>query len=63
MTATDVIRYLALVDRRMFIIEHSGMSWQPEYGPELESIDQELVDLRKVIDAEHIRRKGHKCKK
>lgn len=57
MTATDVIQYLALADRRMFIIEHSGVSWRPEYGPELESIDRELARLRKVIDAEHIRRK------
>lgn len=57
MTAADVTQYLALVERRMFIIEHSGMSWQPEYGPELDSIDRELVKLRKVIDAEHTRRK------
>jgi len=57
MTAADVTQYLALVDRRMFIVEHSGMSWKPEYGPELESIDQELVKLRKVIDAEQARRK------
>lgn len=57
MTVADVTRYLALVDRRMFIIEHSGISWRSEYGPELESINQELVKLRKVIDAEHIRRK------
>lgn len=57
MTAADVTRYLALVDRRMFILEHSGVDWWPEYGSELESIDQELVKLRKVIDAEHARRK------
>ena len=57
MTAADVTRYLALADRRMFIIEHSGISWRPEYEPELESIDQELVKMRKVIDAEHARRK------
>lgn len=57
MTVADITRYLALVDRRMFIIEHSGISWRPEYETELESIDQELVKLRKVIDAEHIRRK------
>lgn len=57
MTAADVTQYLALVDRRMFIIEHSGISWRPEYEQELESVDQELAKLRKVIDAEHIRRK------
>ncbi|GLB28154.1 hypothetical protein LAD12857_00770 [Lacrimispora amygdalina] len=57
MTAADVIRYLALVERRMFIIEHSGMSWRPEYEPELKSIDRELVKLRRVIDAEHAKRK------
>lgn len=57
MTAADVTQYLALVDRRMFIIEHSGISWRLEYGSELESIDRELVKLRKVIDTEHTRRK------
>jgi hypothetical protein len=57
MTAADVIQYLALVDCRMFIVEHSGISWRPEYEPELESIDQELAKLRKVIDVEHTRRK------
>lgn len=63
MTAADVTLYLALVSRRMFIIEHSGISWRPEYEPELESIDQELAKLRKVINAEHARRKEQKCKK
>lgn len=57
MTVADVTQYLALVERRMFIIEHSGVSWLPEYEQELKSIDQELAKLRKVIDAEHIRRK------
>lgn len=57
MTASDITRYLELVNRRMFIVENSGMSWKPEYEQELESIDQELAKLRKVIDAEHIRRK------
>lgn len=35
----------------------TGVSWQPEYGPELESIDQEPAKMRKVIDTEHTRRK------
>lgn len=57
MTTADITRYLVLVDRRMFLIEHSGVSWRPEYGPELEYLNQELAKFRKVIDVEHARRK------
>ena len=56
MTDKEVSRYLELVERRLFILTHSGVDWQPEYGPELVRIDQELAKLRKVVDAEHERR-------
>ena len=51
MTDKEIIRYLELVDRRLFILTHSGIDWQLEYGPELAIIDQELTELRKAVDA------------
>ena len=57
MTEKEVGRYIELVDRRLFILLHSGVDWKPEYGPELERINQELGGLRKLIEAEHAERK------
>lgn len=57
MTERDVIRYMQLASRKAFILTHSGASWKPEYGPELEAINQELAKLRKVIDNEHENRR------
>ncbi len=56
MTEKEVSRYLQLAARKSFILTHSGISWKPEYGPELEAINQELVKLRNIIDREHRRR-------
>lgn len=56
MTQDDVLRYLSLVDRRLEIVLHSGIDWNPEYGPELDEIDQELSRFRNMIDQEHARR-------
>ena len=56
MTEKEVSRYLELVDRRLFVLLHSGVDWKPEYGNELAQIDQELGSLRKLVDAEHIKR-------
>ncbi|WP_300772341.1 hypothetical protein [uncultured Acetatifactor sp.] len=53
MNGKDVNRYLTLLDRKLFIVAHSGVEWKPEYGPEMEAIDQELVELRKLVDQEH----------
>ena len=47
MTDREVCRYMELMDRRVFILTHSGISWKPEYGPELEAIDRELARLRR----------------
>lgn len=47
----QVIRYLQLTDRSLFITMHSGASWKPEYAQELEEIDRELATLRPAIDA------------
>ena len=57
MTERDVGRYLQLAARKTFILTHSGISWKPEYGPELEAINQELAKLRKVIEKEHENRR------
>ena len=42
MTDKEICRYLELVDRRLFILVHSGINWKPEYAEELEAIDREL---------------------
>ena len=58
MTEKEVNRYLQLAARKSFILIHSGISWKPEYGPELEAINQELTKLRYIIDREHRRREA-----
>lgn len=52
----QVMRYLELVDRRMFIVMNSGITWKPEYAQELEEIDSEIAVLRTAIDAAHAAR-------
>lgn len=56
MTDKEVCRYLELVDRRLFIIVHAGIDWIPEYGSELKAIDQELAELKVLVEQEHGRR-------
>lgn len=51
MTDEQVVRYTRLTARRMEIVIHSGASWRPEYGQELEEIDAELAALRQQLDA------------
>lgn len=53
MTDKEVCRYLGLVDRRLFIIIHSGLGWKPEYDLELEAIDREIERLKEMVDCEH----------
>ncbi len=43
-------RYLKLTERRTEILLLSGGGWKPEYGKELELIDQELEELRQQAD-------------
>ena len=45
----QVTRYLRLLDRRMYIIMHSGADWKPEYAQELEDIDAEIAVLRQQM--------------
>lgn len=60
MTEKDIGRYLALVERRLFILMHSGIDWKPEYSPELDQIDRELAALRKAVEQEHLNAKKEK---
>lgn len=52
MTDKEIVRYITLVDRRLVIMT-SGIDWKPEYGIELEAIDQELALLRPLVDQGH----------
>ena len=57
-----VNKYVKLVNRLMWIMDHSGVSWQPEYAKEAEQIRKELKELRPIIE-EARRAKGgdRKC--
>ena len=57
MTADEVLRYIQLVRRKMYILTHNGIEWFPEYEEELQQINQELALLRPLVDAEHAKRK------
>ena len=62
MTLQETNRYMSLVNRLMWIMDHSGVSWQPEYADEAEKIRKELKELRPIIE-EARRAKGgdRKC--
>lgn len=47
----QITRYLELVDRRTYILLHSGVDWKPEYKQEMQEIDKEIAPLRRAIDA------------
>ena len=44
---TQLLKYLDLVKRRMFITLHSCINWKPEYSQEFVDIDKEISSLRK----------------
>lgn len=48
-TPNQIVRYLDLVDRRLEILT-SGVNWRPEYEGELVIIDQQLAELRPLVD-------------
>ncbi len=54
MSDKQVLKYLHLVDRRLYIILNSGINWKPEYGPELEKIDRELAEMQKTVEAARV---------
>ena len=49
MTAEQVNRYLDLVNRRLYILAHSGIDWKPEYEAEMQRIDQELAEMQPIV--------------
>lgn len=53
MSDKEVCRYLELVDRRLFIIIHSGIDWKTGYISEMEDIDKELAELRVLVEKAH----------
>ena len=57
MTAEEVLRYIQLARRKMYILTHNGIEWLPEYEEKLQQINQELALLRPLVDAEHTKRK------
>ncbi len=59
MTEKEVLRYLALVERRLFILT-AGIHWKPDYASELKAIDQELAKLRVLVDKEHAEKGSRK---
>lgn len=60
-TQDDVLEYLQLLDRRLFIVMHSGIDWQPEYDQELEEIDKRFAVLRARVDAAHAARDARRA--
>lgn len=50
MTIKEMNRYMSLVNKLMWIMDHSGVSWQPEYADEAEQIRKELKKLRPIIE-------------
>ena len=52
MTDQQVLRYLELVDRLLWLNLHSGIEWRPAYGPELEAVRTELAVLRPLVEEE-----------
>ena len=59
MTEKQVLRYLELVERKSYILCHSGMTWKPEYNQEMEQINKELEELLPLVEEE--RRKRHEA--
>lgn len=60
MTDQQVLRYLELVDRLLWINIHSGVDWRPEYGSELEAIRSELAVLKPLVEKERGKRDAKK---
>ena len=50
----QVTEYLKLLDRRLYILLHSGVDWKPEYEQELEEIDKKISVLREMMDSPEV---------
>ena len=58
MTVKEMNRYMSLVNKLMWIMDHSGVSWQPEYAEEAERIRKELKELQPIIEEARRERGG-----
>lgn len=56
MELKTVNKYVKLVNRLMWIMDHSGISWKPEYAEEAEQIRKELREMRPLIDEERFKK-------
>ena len=56
MELKTVNKYVKLVNRLMWIMDHSGISWKPKYAEEAEQIRKELREMRPLIDEERFKK-------
>ena len=60
MSEKEVLKYLTMVERRLFILT-AGINWKPKYASELKAIDQELAKLRVLLDQEHAEKEAREA--
>lgn len=58
MTDAEVSRYINAVHMKMYVLLHSGIDWKPEYAQMLEKANEDLAELRPLVD-EELRRREH----
>lgn len=59
MTVEQVTEYLDLINRRLYILTHSGIQWKPEYAQELDGINQKIEELRSTVEQARKEKKKH----
>ena len=59
MTVEQVTEYLDLINRRLYILTHSGIHWKPEYAQELDGINQKIEELRSTVEQARKEKKKH----
>lgn len=52
MNTKEVLKYISLIDRRLQILLNSEIECLPKYGNEMHKIDMELVQIRKLFEAD-----------
>ena len=59
MTPEQVTEYLDLINRRLYILTHSGIHWKPEYQQELAEIDQKIEELQSTVEQARKEKEAH----
>ncbi len=59
MTVEQVTEYLDLINRRLYILTHSGIHWKPEYAQELAEINQKIEALRPTVEQARKEKEAH----